>query len=100
MITPFGSRIVVKPFEKKVEEKTAFGIIIPESGQEKIDIPQGEVIALGTKRDEKGKTIPFDMVVGDKVLFSKYGLEELTIKGEKYIVVADSNVICKLPEYI
>ena len=89
-IKPLGDRIVVKPLEQ--EEKTASGIILPETAKEK---PQeGEVLAVGPGRfDEKGKRIPMDVGVGDIILFAKYAGTEIKIKEEKYLIFRESDVL-------
>ena len=89
-IKPIGDRILVKHIEEK--EQVRGGIIIPDSAKEK---PQeAEVIALGTgKKDESGKTIAFDVKVGDRVLISKYGGSEVKLDGEKYNLVREDDIL-------
>jgi chaperonin GroES len=74
------------------EEKTAGGIIIPDSAQEKPQ--QGEVIAVGPGgRDEAGKLIPIDLKVGDKVLFGKWSGTEVKISGEELLIMKESDIM-------
>ncbi|GIW58884.1 MAG: 10 kDa chaperonin [Candidatus Dojkabacteria bacterium] len=93
-IKPIGGYILVKP--QAEEEKTASGLIIQTSG--KGERPQrGEVIALGTGRlDENGKVIPFNVKVGDMVMFKKYSPEEVEIDGEEYLIMQESDILAIL----
>lgn len=91
---PFGDRILVKP--EASEEKTAGGIIIPDTvKQEKPE--KGRVVAVGEgKQNEDGKIVPMRIKVGDKVMFNKYGYDEIKIDGDEYFIVSESNVIAIL----
>ena len=87
---PLHDRIVVKRIE--AEEKTAGGIIIPDTAKEKPS--QGEVIAVGPGgRDEAGKLIPIDIQVGDRVLFGKWSGTEVKIDGEDLLIMKESDVL-------
>lgn len=88
---PAGDRVLVKP--ESVEEKTASGIIIPDSARK--EKPEtGRVVAVGDgKRTEKGDRIPVQYKVGDTVMFSKYGYDEVTIDEEEYYVISESNIL-------
>ena len=90
---PLHDRVVVRRLES--EEKTAGGIIIPDTAKEK---PQeGEVVALGTgKRDEDGKKIEFTVKTGDKVLISKYGGTEIKIDGKEYKIFNSDDLVAIL----
>jgi len=87
---PLGDRILVKP--KASEEKTASGIVLPDTAKEK---PQeGEVISVGPgAKDEDGKRIAMDVKVGDKVLYSKYSGTEVKIKGAEHLIIRESDVL-------
>jgi len=86
---PLHDRIVVKRIE--AEEKTAGGIIIPDTVKEKPS--QGEVIAVGPGgRDEAGKLIPIDIRVGDRVLFGKWSGTEVVIDSEDLLIMKESDV--------
>ncbi|HSJ42368.1 MAG TPA: co-chaperone GroES [Xanthobacteraceae bacterium] len=86
---PLHDRIVVKRIE--AEEKTAGGIIIPDTVKEKPS--QGEVIAVGPGgRDEAGKLIPIDIQVGDRVLFGKWSGTEVKIDGEDLLIMKESDI--------
>ncbi|MCB1214450.1 MAG: co-chaperone GroES [Deltaproteobacteria bacterium] len=88
-IRPLHDRVIIKRADE--EEKTAGGIIIPDSAKEK---PQEAiVVAVGSGRvDEKGKTIALDVQVGDRVLFSKYSGNEIKIDGEDYLILNESDI--------
>src|SRR5947209_287370 len=81
---PLHDRVVVKRID--AEEKTAGGIIIPDTAKEKPS--QGEVIAVGPGgRDEAGKLIPIDIKVGDRVLFGKWSGTEVKIDGQELLIM-------------
>jgi chaperonin GroES len=82
-ITPLHDRVLVRRLEEK--ESIKGGIIIPDSAKEK---PQeGEVIAVGSGRREKGELIPLDVKAGDRILFGKYSGNDITIDGEEYMIM-------------
>ena len=87
---PLHDRVVVRRLD--AEEKSAGGIIIPDTVKEK---PQeGEVIAIGPGgRDEAGKLIPIDLKVGDRVLFGKWSGTEVKIDGEDLLIMKESDVL-------
>lgn len=89
-IRPLQDRIIVERVEE--ETKTASGIIIPETAQEK---PQeGKVIAVGNgKKTEDGKVIALDVKVGDKVLFGKYAGTEIKIEGKEYMMMREDDIL-------
>jgi chaperonin GroES len=92
---PLHDRVVVK--RVTAEEKTAGGIIIPDTAQEKPS--QGEVIAVGPGgRDESGKLIPIDIKVGDRILFGKWSGSEVKIDGQELIIMKESDVMGVLEE--
>ena len=87
---PLHDRVVVKRIE--AEEKTAGGIIIPDSAKEKPQ--QGEVISVGPGgRDESGKLIPIDVQVGDRVLFGKWSGTEVKLDGEELLIMKESDIM-------
>jgi chaperonin GroES len=90
--TPLGDRIVVKPAEKEGEKKLASGIIIPDS-VDKEKPAQGTVVAVGEGKYDDGARIPLQVKVGDLVLFSRYGYDEVKIEGQEYYILAESNVL-------
>ena len=87
---PLHDRVVVRRLEQ--EEKTAGGIIIPDTAKEK---PQeGEVVAVGPgARDEHGTLLPLDLKAGDRVLFGKWSGTEVKIDGEELIIMKESDVM-------
>jgi chaperonin GroES len=89
-LKPLGSRVVVEPVEQ--EEKTAGGIVLPETAKEK---PQkGTVLSVGPgDRDESGKHVAMDVKVGDIVLFAKYGGTEIKIDGKKLLILRESDLL-------
>ena len=87
---PLHDRIVVKRLD--AEEKTAGGIIIPDSAKEKPS--QGEVVAAGPgARDEAGKLVPLDVKAGDKVLFGKWSGTEVKSDGQDLLIMKESGVL-------
>ena len=87
---PLHDRVVVKRID--AEEKTAGGIIIPDTAKEKPS--QGEITAVGPGgRDEAGKLIPIDLKVGDRVLFGKWSGTEVKIDGEELLIMKESDIM-------
>jgi chaperonin GroES len=87
---PLHDRVVVRRIE--AEDKTAGGIIIPDTAKEKPQ--QGEVIAVGPGgRDETGKLIPIDLKVGDKVLFGKWSGTEVKLDGQELLIMKESDIM-------
>ncbi|PCJ59039.1 MAG: co-chaperone GroES [Planctomycetota bacterium] len=89
-IKPLEDRLVVKRLDS--QEKTAGGIILPDSAQEK---PQkGKIVAVGSgKVLDNGKRAKSDVSVGDVVIFSKYGGTEVTLDGEEHLILNESDVL-------
>jgi chaperonin GroES len=90
-IRPLYDRIVVKRISEE-EQKTASGLIIPDSAKEK---PQeGEVVAVGKgKRLEDGKVVPLDVQVGDRILFGKYSGSDIKLDGNEYLIMREDEVL-------
>jgi chaperonin GroES len=87
---PLHDRVVVKRIE--AEAKSAGGIIIPDTAQEKPS--QGEVVAIGPGgRDEAGKLIPIDLRVGDRVLFGKWSGTEVKLDGDDLLIMKESDIM-------
>ena len=87
---PLHDRVVVRRID--AEEKSAGGIIIPDTAKEKPS--QGEVIAVGPGgRDENGKLIPIDVKAGDVVLFGKWSGTEVKIDGVEYLIMKESDIM-------
>ena len=87
---PLHDRVLVRRIE--AEEKTAGGIIIPDTAKEK---PQeGEVVAAGTgAKTEDGKIVPLDVKAGDRILFGKWSGTEVKIEGEDLIIMKESDIL-------
>jgi chaperonin GroES len=90
-LKPLDDRIVVKANE--AEEKTASGLVIPDTAKEKPQ--QGTVLAVGPGRrsEQSGEIIPLDVKVGDTVVYSKYGGTEITIDGEDLLILSGRDVL-------
>ena len=87
---PLHDRVVVERID--ADAKSAGGILIPDSAQEKPS--QGEIVAVGPGgRDEAGKLIPIDVKVGDRVLFGKWSGTEVKIDGEDYLIMKESDIM-------
>ncbi len=92
---PLHDRVVVKRIE--AEEKTAGGIIIPDTAKEKPQ--QGEVVSVGPGgRDETGKLIPIDVKAGDRVLFGKWSGTEVKLDGVEYLIMKESDIMGVIDE--
>ena len=92
-IVPLGDRVVVKPNTPDEGVATASGIIIPDTvNKEKPE--QGEVVAVGKGRmTDDGKVLPMSVKVGDKILFSKYGPDEVSVNDEEYFILSESSIL-------
>lgn len=87
---PLKDRVLLKRVDQ--EEKTPGGIIIPDTAKEKP--VEGEVLAVGSGvRDEQGNLYPLEVKVGDKVLFSKWGGNEVKIDGCDYVIMKESDIL-------
>lgn len=89
-LRPLGDRVVVKAIEE--EEKTAGGIVLPDTAKEK---PQkGEVIAVGSgKLLDNGERVPLEVKVGDHVIYAKYGGTEVKVGGTEYLILRESDIL-------
>ena len=91
-VTPLHDRVLVKRIEEK--ESARGGIIIPDTAKEK---PQeGEVIAVGAGKMEKGTRVPLDVKAGDRILFGKYSGTEIKIEDEEYLILREEEILAKL----
>ncbi|MBD3357361.1 MAG: co-chaperone GroES [Chitinivibrionales bacterium] len=89
-VKPLADRVLVRPLE--AEEKTAGGIIIPDNAKEKPQ--QGQVMAVGEgKTADSGQKIEMALKEGDKVLYGKYSGTEVSIDGEDYLIMRESDVL-------
>jgi chaperonin GroES len=90
LLRPLGDRIIIELVES--EEKTASGIVLPDSAKEK---PQeGKVVAVGTGRVlESGERVALEVSVGDRIIFSKYGGTEVKYQGAEYLILRESDIL-------
>jgi len=89
-IRPLHDRVIVKRIEE--EQKTAGGIIIPDSAKEKPT--RGEIVAVGNgSKDDSGKTVPLDVKKGDIVLFAKWGGTEIKVGGDELLIMKESDIM-------
>ncbi|MBK8249124.1 MAG: co-chaperone GroES [Gemmatimonadetes bacterium] len=88
-IAPLADRVVVKAMEEA--ESMRGGLYIPDTAKEKPQ--QGEVVATGPGRFEDGKRVPLDCKVGDKVLYGKYSGTEVTVDGEQYLILRETDIL-------
>lgn len=90
---PGGDRVLIKPLSpEEAGQVTSFGIIIPDSAKEKPE--QGTIVAVGPGRvGDDNALIPVHYAVGDRVMFNKYGYDELKIKGVEYFIVSEGNIL-------
>ena len=87
---PLHDRVLVRRVES--DQKTAGGIIIPDTAQEKP--MEGEVLEVGSgSRDEVGKLVPMDVKKGDKILFGKWSGTEVKMNGEDYLIMKESDIM-------
>jgi len=90
-VRPLNDQIIVERVES--EEKTAGGIIIPETAKEKPR--EGKVIAVGSGRlNSKGKRLPMEVKPGQRILFERYAGTEIKIDGEDYLMMREDDVLC------
>lgn len=88
-VRPLHDRVIVKRVAE--EEKTAGGIIIPDTAKEK---PQeGKVIAVGSGKREDGKVVPLDVKAGDRILFSKYSGTEIQLDGNEHLIMREDDIL-------
>jgi chaperonin GroES len=91
-VAPLADRVVIKPLEEA--EQMRGGLYIPDTAKEKPQ--QGEVVAVGPGRFEKDQRVPMDVKVGDKVLYGKYSGTEVTLDGNQYLILRESDVLAVL----
>ena len=90
---PLHDRVLVRRIEQS--EKTAGGIIIPDTAKEKP--MEGEIVAVGPgARDERGVLVPLDVKKGDRILFGKYSGNEVKIDGEDYLILREEDILAIL----
>lgn len=93
-VIPLGNRVVVRPLGR--EEVTMSGIVLPATANKERP-QQGEIIAVGPgRRGETGELLPMTLKVGQKVLFTKYGPDEVEIDGEEYLILKEDDILAVL----
>jgi len=91
-ITPLHDRVLVRGLEEKATAKG--GIIIPDTAKEK---PQeGEIVAVGAGKIEKGRRVPLDVKAGDRILFGKYTGNEIKIDEQEYLILREDEILAKV----
>lgn len=91
-VSPLGDRVAIRPLEET--EQMRGGLYIPDTAKEKPQ--QGEVVAVGPGRVEKGEKVPMELKVGDRVLYGKYSGTEVTLDDEQILIIKESDVLAKL----
>ena len=90
-IKPLADRVVVRPLDE-TEEQTKGGIIVPDTAKEKPQ--QGEVVAVGPGRvSDDGNRVEMELSTGDRVLYGKYSGTEVTVGGEEYLILRETDVL-------
>ena len=93
-VKPLSDRVVVKPLDE--DEQMRGGLYIPDTAKEKPS--QGEIIAVGPgKLSEDGTRLDMDVSVGDKVLYGKYSGTDVTLEGEEYLILRESDILAIVP---
>jgi chaperonin GroES len=91
-LTPLQDRVLVRRLEEK--ETAKGGIIIPDTAKEK---PQEAIVmAVGAGKIEKGRRVPLDVKVGDRILFGKYNGNDITIDDQEYLILREEEILAKL----
>ena len=91
-VHPLADRVAIRPLEET--EQMRGGLYIPDTAKEKPQ--QGEIIAAGPGRIEKGERVPMELKVGDKVLYGKYSGTEVTIEDDTFLIIKESDVLAKI----
>ena len=86
---PLADRVVIRALEDTAEMRG--GLYIPDTAKEKPQ--QGEIVAIGAGRIEKGERVPMELAVGQKVLYGKYSGTEVTLDDQQYLIVKESDVL-------
>lgn len=91
-VAPLADRVLVRPLsDEEAGTTTRSGIIIPDTAKEKPE--QGSVVAVGPGKWEDGVRVPVSVSVGDRVMFSKYGYDQVKVDGVEYYVINESNIL-------
>lgn len=93
-IVPLADRVLIRPLnEKELEKKNSFGIILPDKDEDEKSREQGVVVAVGAGKYDDGKLNKMTVKEGDRVLFSKYAFDEITLEGEEYFILKEENIL-------
>jgi len=93
-VKPLGDRVVVRALEETEEMRG--GLYIPDTAKEKPQ--QGEIVAVGPGRYEKGERVPMELKEGQTVLYGKYSGTEVTLDGDPYLIIKESDVLAVVGE--
>ncbi|MCK5060152.1 MAG: co-chaperone GroES [Candidatus Pacebacteria bacterium] len=96
-IKPLGDRVLIKPISPDEFKKNTAGIIIPET-VDKEKPEQGRVVAVGEGHFDNGTLVPVRVKKGQKVVFSKYGYDEIKIEGEEFYILEEKNILAIIGE--
>jgi len=89
-LVPLGDRVIVK--QEQAEEKTKSGIVLPDSAKEKST--EGTVVAVGSGRVlDNGQKVPVEVKVGDKVIYAKYGGNDVKIDNEEFVILSERDIL-------
>ena len=91
-VTPLHDRVLVRRLEEK--ETAKGGIIIPDTAKEKPH--EGEVMAVGAGKIEKGKRVPLDVKIGDRILFGKYTGNDILVDDQEYLILREEEILAKV----
>ena len=91
-VTPLHDRVLVRRLEER--ETAKGGIIIPDTAKEKPH--EGEVMAVGAGKIEKGKRVPLDVKVGDRILFGKYTGNDILVDDQEYLILREEEILAKV----
>jgi chaperonin GroES len=89
-LKPMRGKVLIKP--SKEEKVTSTGIVLPDTA-EKEGLEQGEVIAVGSPKQDHGKDVPMEVKVGDKVLLKKYGPEKVKLGGDEFMIADEDDLV-------
>ena len=89
-LKPMRGKVLIKPI--KEEKVTSSGIVLPDTA-EKDELEQGEVIAVGSPKQDSGKDIPMEVKVGDKVILKKYGPDKVKVSGEEFLIADEDDLV-------
>lgn len=92
-VKPLGDRVLVEPLSAEAAAKTKSGIIIPDTVSKERG-EQGTVVAVGPgRRTDDGKVVPLSVKKGDRIIFSKYGPDEIKVEGKEYFIISEANIL-------